>query len=82
MLFVSPELEPESVAADDTLSDELALSSAFFVVVSLLLVPAVGVVFLADAASFLAQPLPLKWMAGGLRTLLIVPPQAAQVSGP
>jgi hypothetical protein len=36
----------------------------------------------AARASTLAQPLPLKWMAGALSALRISPPQASQAAGP
>jgi hypothetical protein len=36
----------------------------------------------ADRASFLAQPLPLKWIAGVLTAFFIAPPQTSQVAGP
>lgn len=36
----------------------------------------------ADARSFLAQPVPLKWTAGGENALRILPPQFGQADGP
>jgi hypothetical protein len=36
----------------------------------------------AERASFLAQPLPLKWMAGAESALRIGPPQLSHVAGP
>ena len=36
----------------------------------------------ADRASFFAQPLPLKWIAGAVSAFLITPPQTSHVSGP
>ena len=47
-----------------------------------LLPPPAAAGFAAARASFLAQPLPLKWMAGVERALRMGPPQAAQVAGP
>ena len=38
--------------------------------------------FAAARASFLAQPLPLKWMAGVDSALRMVPPHDVQVDGP
>jgi hypothetical protein len=44
---------------------------------------AAGVVLDAAArASFFAQPLPLKWMAGAVSAFLITPPHTSQAVGP
>jgi hypothetical protein len=71
--------EPEPVAESDAVSVDAAFPSP----------PAPSLAVAAEdpdaaleRASFLAQPLPLKWIAGVLRAFFIAPPHTSQVSGP
>jgi hypothetical protein len=70
------------VLASDVPLSPLADAASLDEVLASDLAAVVGFDFLALAASFLAQPLPLKWMAGGDSALRMVPPHSAQVSGP
>jgi hypothetical protein len=66
----SPPLEEPSAVPTEVESD--APSPAAFL----------SMLRVARCASFFAHPEPLKWMAGVLRALRILPPQVSQVVGP
>jgi hypothetical protein len=64
-------VDPPAGAAASALSDA-AVSDAVAVLLEAL----------ADRASFFAQPLPLKWIAGAVRALRIPPPHDSHAPGP